>query len=401
MSLEEEVRLGKQVAAEVRPLGLTSDPVLSAIGKRLSAVTTRKELPWRFWVIEEMKGYNAFATPGGFVFISRPYFEKLNEDEAAFVIGHEMAHIDLCHFDRQIRRSREATLGRLLLNVLTNNAQAWSTAADLGATAYVTHYSRVLEREADFTGYRYAEEAGYDARSAVTALSKLGKDPKVHPWIVNIYSTHPLLSSREDRLAALGDEEPREVEVPPPSPSHARNLTAGLQPLDPPAPIAIRILAPNGGRWENPWRKSFTKLLHNRLIPLGFTIAGDDLMYKPDIGDPVEAARSRQARYLLLVTVHYMETQEVGEPKLMGTPVSAKIDVTAKLVDVATGARLGETRFADEKSGLDLLPADLDILHTDTVIGELAAKAAGNTAVWSAKAAGARSAPKGQQEQPG
>jgi len=396
MSVEDEVKLGKRVMAEVRPLGLSPDASLDAIGKRLLAGVARKDLPWRFLVVEGMKDCNAFAAPGGFVFISRAYYEKLNDDEAAFVIGHEMAHVDLNHVEKQIRRDRQATLGRLLLDIFTDSS-AVSTAADLGATAYVTHYSRVLERDADFAGYRYAQQAGYDARAAVTALSKLGEEPKVHPWIVNIYATHPVLSSREDRLAALGGEESsgerpgerEENKAPPPSPAHARDLTGGLQPLHPRVPVAVRILSPDGGRWESAWRKSLTRVLHSRLTPLGFRIAGDDLMYKPDIGDPVLAARSRDARYLLLVTVHAMESKTTGMAELAGTPVSASAEMAAKLVDVSTFAPVWEERFLRQGQGVDVLSADPEVLYPDTVVGQLAERTAGEMAVAAARAAGA------------
>jgi len=392
LSLEEEVRLGKEVMEEVRSLELTADPSLEAIGRRLAAGVERKELPWRFWVIEDLKSYNAFAAPGGFVFITRSYYEKLNDDEAAFVIGHEMAHVDLRHYEKQITRRRRADLGHLLIDILTKGEGAWGTAADLGATAYVTHYSRVMEKEADLAGYRYAEEAGYDARAAVSALAKLGEEPDLHPWIVNIFSTHPLLSSREERLAAIGEVEPAEISSPEPSRSHCRDFTRGLQPFAPPVPIAVRILAPDGGRWEHRWRKNFTKRLHLRLLPLGFAIAGDDVMYKRDIGDPLELARSRGARYLVLVTVHEMQGTAAGRAQLAGRPVRARIDVAARLVDVEGKSGKWEGRFTHEKDGFDVLPDDPALLYPDTCIGALAEEVVGEIALGCAKAAGARPA---------
>ena len=394
LTLADEVRVGKQVAAEVRPLNLTGDSSLDAIGKRLSPVMHRKELTWRFWIVEDMKDFNAFAAPGGFVFITRPYYEKLNDDEAAFVIGHEMAHIDLRHYERQVSREQRASVGRLLLDIVTGSSGVLGAAADIGATAYVTHYSRVLEREADFAGYRCAQAAGYNAAAAVSALSKLGKEPKLHPWIASVYATHPILSVREDQLAALGGKEPGDIKPAPPAESHRRNLAAGLQPFDPPIPIAVRILGDDGKRWENRWRKSFTKRLHIRLTPLGFKIAGDDLMYKPDVGDPVAAARSRDARYLLMVTARDMQSSPTGPQQLVGTPVKAKVSTSAKLIDVSTGSQIGpEVQFSKESAGTDVLPVDPDVLYTDTLVGGLADKAAAKTAVACAKAGGAKPAP--------
>jgi Zn-dependent protease with chaperone function len=406
----EEARLGRQVMEEVRPLGLTQEAPLNEIGARIAKVTQRQDITWRFWVVEGMEEYNAFAAPGGVVFISRPYYAKLNDDETAFVIGHEMAHVDLNHIDREMKRYRNASIGGLLLKILANSTLI-GTAIDIGSSAYVTHYSRTLEREADLTGYRYAQAAGYDAQAAVTALSKLGKEQKLHPWIAQVYATHPMLESREDQLAALEGKEPDTTDPPPPAPSHANALTDGLQAFDPKVPIAVRILGADGKRWENPWRKSFTKLLHNRLTPLGFTIAGDDLMYKPDIGDPVAAARSRQARYLILVTVRKMHSasKPVPEPAkgaapaqadaaLLGVPVEAEVALTAKLVDVSTGAPLWSGEFGEQASGTDMLPGDPEIVYTDTTMGGAVWEAAGQFAVASAKAAGALPAPPPTEE---
>ncbi len=391
ISVQEEVNIGKEVMKEVRSLNLTADPALQEIGGRLSQVVQRKDLPWTFWVLEDWQTYNAFAAPGGFVFITRTYYEKLNDDEAAFVIGHEMAHVDLAHYERSVKRRKEADLGHLLLNVLLKGggSAGWSTATDVGATAYMTHYSRALEKEADLTGYRLAEAAGYNARVAVTALSKLGEHADVHPWIVNLYGTHPLITSREDRLAALGGEEPEEVPAPEPSPSHQRDLAQGLQPLEPKAPIAVRILAPDGKRWENSWRKNFTKHLHLRLLPLGFVIAGDDLMYKPDIGEPIEAARSRDAKYLLLVTVNEMSSAEAGATELRGTPMRSVVAISAKMLSVADGFSVWEGSFSHELESRDVLPVDAETLYTDTGIGALAEQVAGELALAAAKAAGA------------
>jgi len=389
VSLEEEVRLSRRVMAEVRPFELTADPALTAIGARLSAVVERQEMPWRFWVVEDLNHYNAFAAPGGFVFITRSYLKELSEDEAAFVLAHEMAHVDLHHYERESKRHQRASLGNLLLRVLSDGGQVWGTVADLGATAYVTHYSREMEREADLTGYRYAEKAGYDARLAVTALSKLGEQPKRHPWIVNLYSTHPLLTSREDRLAAIGGEEPEQIEMPGADPRHSRDLTAGLTPLDPKVPIAVRILAPEGGRWENQWRKNFTRRLHLRLTPLGFTIAGDDVMYKPDIGDPAATAAGKGARYLLLVTVHAMESVSAGAAELAGAPVRARVDISAQQIDLEGGSSVLELRLAEEGEGRDVLPVDAEILYRDTVLGEIVERIAGDIAIACAKVASA------------
>jgi len=85
LSVEDELAVGKSIMSDVRPFGLTTDPSLELIGNRLAAATTRRGLPWRFWVIEGLHYCDAFAAPGGLVFITRPYFEKLGDDETRSV----------------------------------------------------------------------------------------------------------------------------------------------------------------------------------------------------------------------------------------------------------------------------------------------------------------------------
>ena len=115
-------------------------------------------------------------------------------------------------------------------------------------------------------------------------------------------------------------------------------------------------------------------------------------MYKPDIGDPVEAARSREAEYLLLVTVYEMSSTETGKAGLGGTPVRAAIEIEASLLSVNGGAALWQTRIAEESEAHDILTVDSAILYTDTCLGGLADSVAGQVAVGCAVAAGAKPA---------
>ncbi len=226
LSSSDEIRLGKRVMSEVRPLGLTRNPALDAIGARLAKCTQRQDLTWHFFVVEGMKEYNAFAAPGGFVFISRPYFEKLNTDEAAFVIGHEMAHVDLRHVEQTMKRAQQANFGDLLFRVITKS-DVLGTAADVGATAYVSHYSRMMERQADFTGYGFAKKAGYNAGAAVSALSKLGNE-KESAWKTSLYGS--ILSSPAARISSP----PLAVTNLPPAHPRPPLLSTNYAPASPP-----------------------------------------------------------------------------------------------------------------------------------------------------------------------
>jgi hypothetical protein len=160
-----------------------------------------------------------------------------------------------------------------------------------------------------------------------------------------------------------------------------------------------------------------------RLTPHGFSIAGDDLMYKPEIGDPVEAARSRNAKYLLLVTVNEMSSVEESKSRApsakasgpagveesegsehegpggssssgrrSGTPVSARVDVVGRLVVVGDGSQVWEASLAEQGECRDVLPVHKEILYTDTCLGSLVDQVAGEIAQACAKSAGAEPA---------
>jgi len=95
---EQEIKIGRQVEAEVaRTPGFVNDPDLTSyvtgIGLRLARVSERPNLPWTYHVVRD-KSVNAFAVPGGFVFVDQGLLTFVkSEDELAFVLGHETTHV--------------------------------------------------------------------------------------------------------------------------------------------------------------------------------------------------------------------------------------------------------------------------------------------------------------------
>ncbi|MBE3096825.1 MAG: M48 family metallopeptidase [Planctomycetes bacterium] len=174
--LEAEYEMGRDLACEVRrQAGLDSDPrvrqLVEEIGPRLAARVTNKLRRFAFTVFGAA-GPNAFALPGGFIFVTRPMLDlcERRPDEVAFILGHEMAHVMRGHaLDRILGSSAlaaatRAVPGRGLL-------VAWLR--QVGVKFLESAHSRERELEADTLGVRLIDAAGYDPAAAARLLSRL------------------------------------------------------------------------------------------------------------------------------------------------------------------------------------------------------------------------------------
>lgn len=179
----DDVRVGadaaRQVAAEV---GVLDDPSLAAyvegIGRKLLRGLSRRDFAYHFAIVDEMEP-NAFALPGGYIYVSRGLLALVNnEDELACVLGHEIIHVAYRHAAQQQEIARQQS--PLSLPV--------SRASTMAA------YSRDMEREADAIGQRICAAAGYDPTAMSTFMRSLDRRerlligaPRAPTWL----DTHP------------------------------------------------------------------------------------------------------------------------------------------------------------------------------------------------------------------
>ena len=165
----QEVQLGRESAVQVsRELGLVPDSALQryvqGIGGTLAAASERPALPWAFRVVDDPTP-NAFALPGGFIFVTRGMLTLMNsEAELASVLGHEIGHVTARHQVTQISRAQLAQLGLGLGSVLMPELQGLGGLAGSGLQLLFLRYSRDAERQADALGFRYAVGQLYEAR---------------------------------------------------------------------------------------------------------------------------------------------------------------------------------------------------------------------------------------------
>lgn len=213
----EEVQIGNTLAAQYateRPLrdpeARATEQYISQIGERVAAHATRR-LPYRFHLIANRDLINAFAVPGGHVFVGQGLLDRMtSEDELAFVLGHEIEHID--HYHAAERIQVEAQLGHFNLGVIGSIAQ-------LPVSLWQTGYSKDEELEADREGLRISAATGYSAQGALNLLErwvKLHSEYVIHAetptdelselavqGLSGYFRTHPLPSERLAQAQAV------------------------------------------------------------------------------------------------------------------------------------------------------------------------------------------------------
>jgi predicted Zn-dependent protease len=177
---------------------------VSGIGERLSAVSHRPTLPWTFTVLDS-PAVNAFALPGGFVYVTRGLLTHLgDESELAGVLGHEVGHVTARHASQQYTRATGGSIGVLLASIFVPGVAPFSDLASAGLGTLFLKYGRDDELESDRLGVEYASKAGWDPESVprfLTTLSRL--DALSERGIPNWLSTHPDPGSRVVKAAPV------------------------------------------------------------------------------------------------------------------------------------------------------------------------------------------------------
>ena len=197
MSEAEEIAYGQQADPEIRrEMGVYDDESLQRyvrdIGDRLARLSHRPGLPWTFTVVDQ-QAVNAFALPGGFIYITRgilPYLD--DEAELAGVLGHEIAHVTARHAAQQSTRAGLGGIGLAVLGIFVPATQPLSelTAAALGVA--FLKYGRDDERESDRLGMEYSARGGWDPAGVPNFLATLARlDELSARGVPNWLSTHP------------------------------------------------------------------------------------------------------------------------------------------------------------------------------------------------------------------
>ncbi len=212
MSLEQDVEIGRQSAAEIeKELPMLRDATVnryvSKVGKRLAAVIQGPDFPYQFKVTNQA-AINAFALPGGFMYINRGLIEAAeNEAELAGVMAHEMAHVALRHGTNRVSKAYLAQAGLGAVGAVLGGGggigmqQIISAAGGFGLNALFMKFSRKAETQSDVVGTQMLHRAGYDPISMADFFETLrresGKDPGK---MEQFFSSHPAPKNRAARV---------------------------------------------------------------------------------------------------------------------------------------------------------------------------------------------------------
>lgn len=206
VSESQEIQMGqeadKQVVAE---MGLYDDPeaqqYVARLGKELAAHSERPNLPWSFKVVDD-PAVNAFALPGGFIYVTRGLMTHLNnEAQLVSVLGHEIGHVTARHSVNQISKAQLANIG-LIAGAIWRPDLAQGPlgqAAGLGLNMAFLKFGRDDERQADELGMRYLRGESYDPREMAAVfrtLERVGEEAGPGAKAPNWMSTHPAPAER-------------------------------------------------------------------------------------------------------------------------------------------------------------------------------------------------------------
>ncbi len=203
-----EIEIGKQLASVL--LGakpLLPNPALqhyvNRLGRWIALQSARPDLPWTFAVLDDT-GFNAFAAPGGYVFVTKGLIDTLNdESELAGILAHEIQHVVGKHHLKAMRKTAQAGL---LTSVLAarlserSNGVLHGQLLMLGKDLYAKGLDQSDELEADRVGVALATRAGFDPYGLVAVLQSLRTAAPDNPMFSLQLSTHPPTQVRLDQL---------------------------------------------------------------------------------------------------------------------------------------------------------------------------------------------------------
>lgn len=201
---EQEVAIGKDAAQDIEKERKVSkdqsaQKLVNGIGQRVARASSgdRGGIEYHFKVLED-KNVNAFALPGGWIYVNSGLLKFCNRDknEVACVLAHEVAHVSKRDGVAIIERNLMAELGiDLLLSGKSKSTKNW---IDFVRYLEQNGYSRAVEKKADHNGMRYAKGAGYDPKGMIAFLKRLAENEEHEPSNLEIYfRTHP---RTEDRI---------------------------------------------------------------------------------------------------------------------------------------------------------------------------------------------------------
>lgn len=210
VSEEQGIAMGREAdAAVIATIGLYPDDAwqsyIQEFGERLAATSERPDLPWTFRVVDD-PAVNAFALPGGFVYVTRGLLGHLtSEAELASVMGHEIGHITARHSAAEMSKQQLIGAGLVIGSIASDQIAKYAGTASQALGILYLKYSRDDETQADELGLRYMGRTNFDPREMPPVFAMLGRmsasegGGRLPEWL----ATHP---SSANRIEAINRE---------------------------------------------------------------------------------------------------------------------------------------------------------------------------------------------------
>lgn len=203
-----EIEIGKQLAAMLlgsKPLypDMATQRYINRLGRWISLQSSRPNLPWTFAVLDD-PGFNAFAAPGGYVFVTKGLMDRVaDESELAGILSHEITHVtEKHHLKAMATAARTGLLTQVVSSQLKSDLGGLvsSQLINLGRNVYSRGLDQGDEFEADRTGVALATRAGFDPYGLVAVLQQLRTAAPDDALFALSLSTHPPAQLRLNQL---------------------------------------------------------------------------------------------------------------------------------------------------------------------------------------------------------
>lgn len=204
-----EIEIGRQLAAVLlgsKPLhpDMALQRYVNNLGRWISLQSERPQLPWTFVVLDD-PGYNAFAAPGGYVFVTKGLIDRCaDEAELAGILAHEITHVTARHHLHAMRKTAQSGMfTQLVASQIKTNAVGNLVASQflaLGRNLYARGLDQADEYDADRTGVALATRAGFDPYGLVAVLQQLRTAAPDNPMFTLALATHPPAQARLEQL---------------------------------------------------------------------------------------------------------------------------------------------------------------------------------------------------------
>ncbi|MBI2772587.1 MAG: M48 family metalloprotease [Burkholderiales bacterium] len=208
-----EIEIGRQLAAVLlgsKPLhpDMALQRYVNRLGRWISLQSARPTLPWTFGVLDD-PGFNAFAAPGGYIFVTKGLVDRVDEAELAGILAHEITHVTDKHHLKAIRaKARAGMVTQVIGSQIRSNVGGAISGQmlALGRNLYGSGLDQDDEFDADRNGVALAARAGFDPYGLASVLQQLRTATPDNPLFSLSLATHPPAQQRLDQLEqAMGN----------------------------------------------------------------------------------------------------------------------------------------------------------------------------------------------------